>query len=91
LTERRFMSRDDHGYSRRQVNAENDACGWRKVGKVEGQVDPSHDAEAGWERDQYGGPTVGSGPKEKRPNREAVAEGVIRKVQIPYGGETGCA
>jgi hypothetical protein len=38
---------DDHGYSRRQVNAENDACGWMKVGKVEGQVDPSHDAEAG--------------------------------------------
>ena len=47
LDRREVHVEDDRDYSRRQVDAENDACGWRKIAKVEGQVDSSHDAAAG--------------------------------------------
>lgn len=57
------------------MNVENDGCVLRKIGREGEQVDSSHDAAVGWERAQHGGPTVESGPMEKRLNRETVAEG----------------
>lgn len=57
------------------MDVDYDVRGWRKIGKEGEQYDSSHDAEAGREQVQHGGPTVESGPMEKRPNRATVAEG----------------
>jgi hypothetical protein len=60
------------------VNGGNGASEWTKVeGGVE-VVDSTHGAAADWEQ-AHGVRTVGSGPKGKMPDREAIATGDHRQ------------
>jgi hypothetical protein len=72
------------------VKGGNGASVWRRAGGDEGLVDSTHDAAAGWEQ-VHGVRTVGSGPKGKMPDREAIATGDHRQSLGPlWKGDEWC-
>ena len=70
--------KDGHGCLPLRVKDGNGASVWTKVGGDEGLVDSNHDAAAGWEQD-HGVRIVGSGPKGKMQDREAIGMGDHRQ------------
>jgi hypothetical protein len=66
---------DGRGCLQLRANGGNGASAWTWMkAEEEGPVDSSHDVAAGWEQ-VHGVRTVGSGPKVKTPDREAIAKG----------------
>lgn len=66
------------------------ASAWTKAGGGEGLVDSTHGAGAGLEQ-VHGVRIVGSGPKEKTPDREAVGTGDHRQSLGPlWKGDEWC-
>jgi hypothetical protein len=72
------------------VKGGNGASVWTKTGEDEELVDSTHGAAAGWEQ-VHGARTVGSGPKGKMPDREAIATGDHRQSLGPlWKGDEWC-
>ncbi len=66
------------------------ASAWRKVEGEEGLVDSTHGAAAGWE-EVHGVRIVGSGPRGKTPDREAIGTGDHRQSLDPlWKGDEWC-